>query len=322
MKQALIKNLEDYRCAAGISARGLTIIPVIRNSGAPKSYISLRQAFNEDLLKISEVSEGGSVPELKVINRGKFPVLMLSDEELRGAKQNRVLNASILVPPESELIIPVSCTEAGRWSYRSANFEESGNVMPSRMKSGKMGTVTENLKHDMVFQTNQAAVWDDISELQAEHKIRSGTSAMADAYEARKPNLEEFVKVFDFGGLTKVMSGILVEIDGSLAGLELVSQPDIWQDIREKIIRSYAIEVINRPEGKPRQVGTSEEDIAKLLGTFDLETYKSVGLGDDLRLEKQDLVGSALVWENELIHLAAYPRSKRERPERYRSRRM
>jgi hypothetical protein len=47
------------------------------------------------------VSEGGSVPHLLFINDAMRPVLLLDGEELVGAKQNRVLNLTVLAaaPP-------------------------------------------------------------------------------------------------------------------------------------------------------------------------------------------------------------------------------
>ena len=73
-------------------------------------------------VQIGETSEAGRVPELRVLNHGDRAVFLLDGEELIGAKQNRVLNLSILVPPHSESTIPVSCVESGRWSRRSAHF--------------------------------------------------------------------------------------------------------------------------------------------------------------------------------------------------------
>jgi hypothetical protein len=59
----------------------------------------------------TEVSAGGHVPELKVVNKGETPVLLLDGEELAGARPNRALNTTILVRGHSETIIPVTCTE-------------------------------------------------------------------------------------------------------------------------------------------------------------------------------------------------------------------
>ena len=51
---------------------------------------------------VEEVSEGGSVPNLLVTNAGDARVLFLEGEELRGTKQNRVLNTSVLVAAHSK----------------------------------------------------------------------------------------------------------------------------------------------------------------------------------------------------------------------------
>jgi hypothetical protein len=87
------------------------------------------KALGKSLLTVTEVNQGGTVPELKVVNRADLPVLLLAGEEVAGAKQNRVLNTTILLMEHSETIIPVSCTEQGRWDYVSEAFAESGHLM-------------------------------------------------------------------------------------------------------------------------------------------------------------------------------------------------
>ena len=45
---------------------------------------------------------------------GTQPVLLLDGDEPVGAKQNRVLNLTILAPPMAEIRIPVVCIEQAR----------------------------------------------------------------------------------------------------------------------------------------------------------------------------------------------------------------
>src|SRR5262245_1039114 len=106
----------------------------------------------------------GHVPELRVKNSGDRPVLILDGEELIGAKQNRIVNVTILVAPQSEIVIPVSCVEAGRWSYsRRASFAAAGRVLNPEIRYRKAEAVTKNLKERQVRSADQRAVWDGVS---------------------------------------------------------------------------------------------------------------------------------------------------------------
>jgi hypothetical protein len=69
---------------------------------------------------------------------------MLDGEELIGAKQNRVLNLTILAGARSSLIIPVSCVEAGRWNMQSQHFSSAAHMQfasgrASRIARGASG---------------------------------------------------------------------------------------------------------------------------------------------------------------------------------------
>ena len=62
--------------------------------------------------------------------RGDIRVLFLEGEELVGAKQNRILNTSVLLPARSKIKIPVSCVERGRWAYKSKHFGSEAGTLP------------------------------------------------------------------------------------------------------------------------------------------------------------------------------------------------
>ena len=87
----------------GAASREVEALAGGHDAPRPPRYITLRQALGEGLAVITEVSEGGSVPELCVVNTGDARILVLDGEELRGAKQNRVLSTAILIDGHSTL---------------------------------------------------------------------------------------------------------------------------------------------------------------------------------------------------------------------------
>ena len=109
-----------------------------------------------------------------------MPVLLLDGEELVGARQNRVLNTSILLKENSETIIPVSCTEQGRWSHVSQSCSDSGLVAGRRLRCITADSVARNLRESGRHRSDQGAVWEDLSRVQRRTGVSSPTGAMSD----------------------------------------------------------------------------------------------------------------------------------------------
>jgi hypothetical protein len=162
----ILLNLELGRLQ---SHRNMGVIPLTAESSGPE-YVTLKQALEKNFLTIKEISESGSVLELKVINHSDIPVLLLDGEELSGAKQNRVLNTSILLKKKSETVIPVSCTEQGRWSYVSDRFDDSDVVMSPKIRRKKARSVSASLRESQEYRSDQSEVWGDINHMTAEEK--------------------------------------------------------------------------------------------------------------------------------------------------------
>ena len=121
-------------------------------------YSTLDEAQAAGLLEVGEVTEGGSVPQLFVHNKGDRPVFLMAGEQLAGGKQNRVLNASILVAAKANLPIPVSCVEHGRWGYRSRHFEGSGSSSHSALRKMMHGHVTRSYRSGGEAKSDQGEV--------------------------------------------------------------------------------------------------------------------------------------------------------------------
>ena len=149
-------------------------------SAAPP-YIALADALAKQTLRVDEIGDAGHVPHIRVSNAGDVAVLVLFGEELRGAKQNRIANASFLVGAYTDTVIDVSCVEAGRWSReRSAPFAASREVVSNSMRKKMAGQVSSSRLMGRGFAADQGQVWDDVSARLSHAGSRSRTSAYAD----------------------------------------------------------------------------------------------------------------------------------------------
>ena len=120
--------LEVVKFGTKLNHESLTMFPVRTGAESGIAYLSLTEALGAGSARVSEVSQGGSVPELHFENSADLPVLIVDGEELVGAKQNRVANLTILATAKTTTKIPVSCVEAGRWSYSLDDFATSERV--------------------------------------------------------------------------------------------------------------------------------------------------------------------------------------------------
>ncbi|MGB9837604.1 ARPP-1 family domain-containing protein [Methanothermobacter sp.] len=309
----------------------MEVIPLRAPEGS-QNYITLKEAMSNDLISIGEVDEYGSVTKVLAVNRAAEPVLIIDGEELEGAKQNRVANATVLVPEKSETIIPVSCVEQGRWSYTSKEFRDPERVAALNVRVTKTRTVTENLENlgrraeidyavtdenvirdnfEDIRETNignqeellqvycarQSSVWDEVNRLHRRTGSTSKTGAMADAYRKKRKTLEEFKKPFK---PVKDQKGVLVAINGRIAGFEFISRSSVYRELHDKIIKSYAIEAMLHDEATYDPV--DHEDFIERIMNSDEHRYPSPGYGIDHRYTSEGLVGSALTHAGEVIH--------------------
>src|SRR4051794_10866876 len=99
----------EARVGEPIRHEALGVFPLFAEPHRTVPYLLSDDALAARAVKITEVHASGSVPSLLVDNRADFGVLFLEGEELRGAKQDRVVNASVLAAARSRTTIAVSC---------------------------------------------------------------------------------------------------------------------------------------------------------------------------------------------------------------------
>jgi hypothetical protein len=311
-----MKNrLQSVQFGAVQTYKNIAILPLIAPADGTFQYRTLGEALAAWDIAITEVSAAGSVPELMVVNRANTPVLLIDGEELAGAKQNRVLNTSILIKEGSRTRIPVSCTEQGRWSYASQAFSESGHLMAYKSRSKKTRSVHQSLESCGAPVSNQGEVWDGVAELQAKACCMSPTSAMSDVYKAREDDLRQCEQTFK---PIPNQVGLLAFIGGKPAGADIVSLTSAYAKLHPKLVRSYTLEGLLDAKAKPAPTNgltaRAKDFLAEITAAKERQ-FASVGHGTDYRYKAKALVGTALVHEKEVIHAAFFRLDESDPPE-------
>lgn len=289
----------------------LSVTPLLADLDSQPGYLTLDQALNDKQARITEVSDNGHVPELAFENLTDRPILLLDGEELVGAKQNRVLNVTLLVPGKSRLVIPVSCVEMGRWAHTSDEFSSGGRALYSRARSSKMQQVSESLRRSGTRQSDQAAIWDDIAVKMHERGEASRTQAMSDLYAGAEARLADYEQAFR---PAPRQVGAVFALNGQIAGMELFDAPAAFAAYLPKLVRSYALDALDARLDVPALVEAATiRQFLKQLAAATQERYPASGAGEDVRLEGEVITGGALEHDGRLVHLAAYRIAPRNR---------
>jgi hypothetical protein len=299
-------------------------------------YLTLERAFqagNGMAFRVDEVSEGGSVTQLKVHNGLNSPVLLVEGEILLGAKQNRTVYTTILVDRESDITIPVACVEQGRWSRRpAARFALSEQYAHSSLRYAKLSSVAGARTSGAAapragrgfYPVDQVGVWSHVAAFQDGHGAHSPTGSADEAYRTAR---ERVVERLEFA-CPRDCCGIAVAIDGRLAGIESFDRPDTLERMFPRLIQSYineamlreALRTAGKTAGAPPAGGgiaEAEADEGGLLSPAAIASFlgelagtrptcaPGVGLGEDLRAGSSGWSAAALTYGGSLLHAQA-----------------
>ena len=323
--------LDQFDIGAPVVAANLTMFPLLLPAEDAPGYVTLDEALAAGHASVTEVSESGSVPELLVKNLAPSPVLILDGEELIGAKQNRIVNLTILVAAGQTLRIPVSCVEAGRWARRSREFASAGRAHFATGRARKLQEVSCAMRACGSRQADQGGVWEEIAEKALRMDAESPTSAAAEMYDRSRAKLDAFV-----AGLEPLprQAGALFAINGAVAGLDVFDSPATWRKSMRKLVHSYGLDAIDRaggaarakPEGReeagdtppanpaaatPRAKAPQPARFLAALKRTPAERFPAIGVGEDVRLEGRAIAGGGLMVDGKLVHLVAFPAAKR-----------
>ena len=281
----------------------ITVLPLLSGLPGRTDYRTAHEAIELDELQVTELDEHGSVPRLRVRNRGQLPVLMIGGEELTGVKQNRIINTTIMVSAGSTLDIPVSCTEQGRWSASEEKVKAS-SFMPRSLRLNNKEAIDRTLADRGSYAGHQSAVWDDISEMVQRSGARSATGAMKDAMEANQSRIECDTRRY---APVEGQKGMLVLVNGVVSGMEIVSTENAFWSLYPRMLGSYVADLVIRGDDQSHPaINLSAADFLQNIAGSRCSAYPSPGEGTDVRFIGENVSGSALLCQDEIVHMSAY----------------
>jgi hypothetical protein len=304
-RQLLISLVADggIRYGDPASFSGLTLIPLYTALPTRVEYVILSQAVQAGAAVVEEAGEG-SVPRLRVSNRGEKPVLLVHGEHLTGGKQDRVLNTTILIPEMSTLDIPVSCVEARRWKRTRPTAEPRAPHLFVRARAEAAEEVTWSARSSGVFNADQSAMWAAMAGTLSALGVGSPTSAMRAAYEQKGGQFARYVAHLPWqAGQT----GVIACTGGRVLCADLFDRPETLKGLWDRLIPSYAVEAL-LGGGEGQVLPRDAEGFLRGVLNATITEHPAIGRGTYLRLTGNALVGAALAIDGTIVHLALFQR--------------
>jgi hypothetical protein len=292
--------LTSLTLGAPVRHGAVTIIPLHGAAGAEPGWLTLAEAG--DAVTITEVSEAGSVPTLTVANSADRPVILLDGEELIGAKQNRSLNTTVLIAAHSTTAIPVSCVEQGRWSYRSRRFTSSEYWLYASIRRMKAARVSSSVRERGRHESDQREVWDELAGKAASLRVESPTGAMHAVYDQYADALAAGREAL---APAPEQTGAIVYVAGTWAGLEMLETPALFARAWPRISTGYLADALGQTPADELRIAPGDVIAGVMSATA--EPAPPLGLGREYRLGGEQVVGAALVVDDSVAHLIAFP---------------
>jgi hypothetical protein len=257
----------SYKVLPAIVRGNLAIFPVLANQsydtsqlmtldeGVRSGQVVVTEAGDERGLvrpgrPIPQIRSGAEVNRLVLYNNSSHPLLLLAGEIVTGGKQDRVIGADRIVPPDTGPIdLGVFCVEPGRWVGSSEKFGSMGaqmaqpSVRTPAMADGDQGRVWDNVR------TSNAKMASQLSAGDAESV--GGTSSYAKVFQSA-PVKE---KIAEYGGAeseqailrelrSKGAVGVVVAVNGRVLWADVFASTELLSKYWPKLMRSYVAEAM------------------------------------------------------------------------------
>jgi hypothetical protein len=301
--EILARTLHGIDISEPVSHGLLHIFPLRGGTPEEGNLALLEDGLRAGTLRVEDLHETSCAPGLRVVNEGELRVLILEGDELIGAGQHRVANSSVLVNAGSDITLPVSCVERGRWSYRSSAFSLATGSPHLGLRRLTTRSVHYSLRSGRGQWGDQHTVWRDLDHVARRYRTALPARVLRASRSHHPERLDAFEKLAR--ELPEGTTGVVVAIGERLALLEILAGPRTFARVFRRLLLGYAFESVglDRPYGTP-EVQAVRNFIQTVAETAHRE-HQAVGAGRDVKFEGDEISGYALIGQRGVLHAAA-----------------
>jgi hypothetical protein len=293
--------LDRVAVGAPVTRLGVSLFPLYLHQATPT--IGPIGPFGDDVA-ISELP-AAEVPTVSFANRADLPVLVPAGAMISGGQQNRMVNVSVLLPAASELAVPVSCVQAGRWSGERA-FARGRAFAPRRVRRTNDLTVEHNLRHGRGARADQSSVWASVDHELGREGIDSHSRDLDQLAVALERDEHRAAAVRELVGLGPLPGqvGVAVTHGTRVLAADLFASHELLAANWEPLVRSHLAELPGGPVGYP-----SASRVLRFVRRFAharASVTAGAGLGRERHVATDRIAGQALELDDVLVHVSAF----------------
>ncbi len=328
MNTVLLSSLAELQIGDPTICDNLAMVPLFRSKNIEPNYMTLDEGLPSSLFQVEELDGGASVSNILFRNKSDQHALLFEGEEFLGAMQNRILNVSVLVTPQTEQKLPVSCVEAGRWHHehgerKKQRFTAANRLHYARGRALGNQAVSANLSASREYRSDQSGIWSDIDRKSSRMRARSPSSASDAMYVSSQDRIAEYLKSFKH--VSKQVGSVFL-VDSQVSGIELFASEKTHKTMIRKLLRSHALDAIdstltrskqgklNAPAIKKTQCVDAVRKFNDRLKSAWTRQFDGVCAGVNLRFKDESLTGGALLHDEQILHLCAFELSEGQAP--------
>jgi hypothetical protein len=292
--------LPTFRVGEPLRYDGLCVFPLFAQPAGQVDYRLADEALAGGAATVQEISESGWVPDLVVDNKSDARLLFLEGQELIGAKQNRILNTSVLVAAHSKLKIPVTCVEQGRWRYSTRHFSASGSYAPAKLRRALKASVGRSVKDKRGHRADQGEIWEEVEALHCAMGVESASSAMSDAFVSYQDRIDEYRDALKY---VDGACGLAVGVAGRIVSVDFFDKPATCQRIWDRLLSGVVFDALSAPTTDHEATAADVEAMLSAAGDFSWQPVDTVGEGNEYRADSpRGDHASALVADGIVVH--------------------